>query len=91
MDHELSKLPNHLIDWVKSHLISPQKIELLAADNFIDKKIYWLVTDHTGEEDSNYRVVYDENGQFGLEMETEDGQHILIGMYGDFISTVKSM
>jgi hypothetical protein len=55
-------------------------------------KDLWLVTDHTGEKDSSYRIVYDEQSQmFGLEVTLDTDVKWYMGSYGSFANTVESM
>lgn len=52
----------------------------------------WLVTDHTGVQDSGYRVIYDEAlDMFGLITELQDGRVYSLGFFGDFAETIDSM
>ena len=55
-------------------------------------KDVWLVTNHTGENDSSYRIIYDDQAQlFGLECTLESGVEWYMGNYGSFSETVENM
>ena len=88
----LAVLAPHLQDWLRVHLVPPRPIQVsvdLEGNSFKD---LWLITDHTGEQDSSYRVVYDENNQmFGLESTLDTGVEWYMGSYGSFSETVENM
>ena len=85
-------LAPHLQDWVRAHLIDPRPVRFAADAEGSSLKDLWLVTDHTGEKDSSYRIVYDEHGQmFGLEVTLAISVEWYMGSYGSFAETVESM
>ncbi len=89
---DMEKMSDKLTLWLSTHLIPPRKIVLFKDFDFKQTAEYWLVTDHIGTKDSGYRVVYSElDGMFGLEMTTKEGQSVMMGLYGDFATTVESM
>jgi hypothetical protein len=89
---EMEKMPEQLTSWLKTHLIEPRKVTLFTDFSFNRTAEYWLVTDHTGTGDSGYRVIYSESDKmFGLETTTQEGQSVMMGLYGDFATTVESM
>jgi hypothetical protein len=68
----LPGLATHLQSWVQAHLIEPRQVCLATDPDGTSFKGVWLVTDHTGENDSSYRIVYDDEAQlFGLECTLE--------------------
>jgi hypothetical protein len=85
-------LASHLKDWVQSHLTLPRKITLANDPDGLEYAEYWLVTDHTGENDSSYRVIYDDNmSMFGIECTLKSGVHWMMGLCGDFVQTIESI
>jgi hypothetical protein len=80
--------------WAKAHLISPRPVELFTSVDGSEVTQCWLVTDHTGESDSGYRVVFDEEaGLFGHETTVDPGgRAVLLGLFSaDFAETVEAM
>ena len=92
VEESLSKLPPHLREWAEKHLITPRSIELSLDENGKTYETFWLVTDHVGFEDGNYRVVYDtKKKSFGLECTLQDGVNWYMGKYEDFAEAIKNM
>ena len=92
MAEGLAVLAPHLQDWLRTHLVDPRPIRFYADAEGHSFKDLWLVTDHTGEKDSSYRIVYDESNQmFGLEVTLDTGVEWYMGSYGSFSETVASM
>jgi hypothetical protein len=92
VEDSVGTLSPRLQSWARAHLIVPHRIELSNDVDGKDKSIYWLVTDHTGNQDSSCRVAYDEEfGQFGLECTLQDGTHWFMGIYGTFAEAIESM
>jgi hypothetical protein len=88
----LSKLRPSIKQWVQTHLVHPRLISLSLDPDASSFKEVWLVTDHTGEQDSSYRIVYDSDSElFGLECTLESGVEWYMGNYGSFSQTVESM
>ena len=88
----LAVLAPHLQDWLRVHLVPPRPIRVSFDPEGNSFKDLWLITDHTGEQDSSYRVVYDENNQmFGLESTLDTGVEWYMGSYGSFSETVENM
>lgn len=89
---EMIKMPEHFVRWLRAHLIEPKKAVLFKDFFSTEMAEYWLVTDHNGVEDSNYRIIYSEvDSLFGLEMTTKDGKSVMMGIYGGFTETVENM
>jgi hypothetical protein len=88
----LTILAPHLQSWVNAHLVEPRRVRLATAPDGTSFKYLWLVTNHTGENDSNCRVVYDVDGQlFGLECTLDSGVEWYMGNCGSFAETVQNM
>ena len=77
-------------DWLLSHLCEPMEITVYSNEDRQTQLYVWAVTNHTGEKDGIYRVVYDPTTNcFGLEMSSEDGTNWFMGAYSeDFAATV---
>lgn len=88
----LSDLAPHLRTWVQEHLIPPYPVALYSSPDGESVETLWLVTDHTGERDSGYRIIFDPaKSAFGLEVTTVEGRALLLGLYGTFAETVEGM
>jgi hypothetical protein len=88
----LSVLAPHLKSWVNAHLIEPRLARLATDTDGTSFRHLWLVTNHTGEKDSSYRVVYDSEAQlFGLECTLASDVEWYMGSYGSFSETVQNM
>jgi len=80
------------LKWINKHLVDPTNIKLCTDLNNKIYREFWLVTDHMGEDDSAYRVVFDDqNNVFGLETTLDNGINWYMGDYGDFNEAVKHM
>ena len=89
---DLLSLKSHLRSWAQQHLIQPRKINLSLDSEGNASKDFWLVTDHNGQDDSSYRVVYDNGEQvFGLEVTLDTGIEWYMGGYGTFAEAVENM
>jgi hypothetical protein len=79
-------IANHLNDWYKSHKISPKKIK-------IDNNEYYLLTDYNGNNDSNYRIIFDPlTSCFGLEMlDDENTSEIILDMQHSLSDVIENM
>ena len=88
---ELVILPPRLQAWVRTHLVEPRFCKF-SVDHDGSFKHFWLVTDHNGEHDSSYRIVFDgEQEVFGLECTLESGVEWYMGSYGSFSDAVENM
>ena len=89
---ELVILPPHLQTWVRTHLIEPRLRKFAVDHDGSSFKHFWLVTDHNGEHDSSYRIVFDDEQEvFGLECTLEAGVEWYMGSYGSFSDAVENM
>jgi hypothetical protein len=92
IERELPSLPPHLKCWVQSHLIEPRQITLATDPEGKAHSQFWLITDHAGTNDSNYRVIFDPASEkFGLEFATQSGVEWFMGISGSFAETVMNM
>jgi len=88
----LPLLPRHLRAWAERHLITPRAIQLFVGLASDVRREFWLVTDHTGADDSSYRVIYDaEENLFGLAVTLDDGRACLLGLHRSFAESVDAM
>jgi hypothetical protein len=77
--------------WLKSHLIKPREIEAWSKEHQAQMPL-WLLTEHTGEGDSQYRIVFDpDQDSFGLEMTSDDGTAWYMGPYSVEFAAVVDM
>ena len=77
------------MQWFAQHRVEPRSILLAADDEGNDKVECLLLTDHTGANDSSYRVIYNPvQAQFGRELELENGTSLLLGYYPDLEHTL---
>ena len=92
VDEELVILPSHLQTWVQTHLVEPRLLTFSVDHDGSSFRQFWLVTDHNGEQDSSYRIVFDgEQGVFGLECTLDSGVEWYMGSYGSFSDAVENM
>ncbi len=90
----MTRLPESLRSWTDAHLCAPPRQETFAVNSDGSGAIrLWLVTEHTGDEDSNCRVVFDSDKRsFGLVMGLQGGIEWFMGPYaGDFADVVMAM
>ena len=88
----LGKLTPHLREWVEQHLIVPEKRTFTVDPGGTETAELWLVTGHTGNKDSSFRVVFDDQeNRFGLATTLEDGTHWYMGLNGSFDEAIESM
>ena len=88
----LTGLAPHLQSWLHEHLIEPRQVQLATDAEGTSFKQLWLITNHVGKNDSNCRIVYDdETDAFGLECTVEPGVEWYMGNYGSFAETVENI
>lgn len=88
----ISQLSPTQQDWLRIHLIAPKLHEVSSDWDGKEKINLWLVTDHKGNDDSSYRIVYDEElSMFGLECTMDNGVNWYMGAYGTFVDAVEHM
>ncbi len=92
IETEITQLSGHLYEWAREHVIAPKKIVLANDADGKEYAEYWLVTDHTGHNDSSYRVIYDDEFHlFGLACRLQTGVVWCLGLYGSFAETINNM
>ncbi|MBK23092.1 MAG: hypothetical protein CME70_03710 [Halobacteriovorax sp.] len=92
IDIDLVRLEEKYLNWFEGHRIDPVEVSLFTSFNCTEKRKYWLVTNHKKNSESNYRIIFDgREKKFGLEMETESGENVMMGLYGSFFETIRSM
>jgi hypothetical protein len=88
----MQELSPELRVWVEGHLVTPRLIWLTRSTQSHETFPYWLVTDHTGADDSSSRVVYDEeHDRFGHELTLEDDREYFVGRIGSFADAVEDL
>lgn len=82
-----------LRDWVNTHVMEPKPHTAWDGHDRKKQISLWLVTEHTGYNDTSYRIVYDPATEhFGLELLLADGTSIYQGPTSeDFAATVAAM
>jgi hypothetical protein len=89
---QIELLPADLRPWVEDHVVSPHRSSFYSDMHCNAKETYWVITEHNGKNDSNYRLVYfDEIDQFGLVVKLKDGRNCCLGFYKSFTEAVESM
>ena len=87
IDKSLLELDEHLILWLKEHIVSPFLVTLIINETSGETETYWQLTNDTGINDSSYQVIYcPTNNAFGITM-----CDIFLGLYGDLSDTVMNM
>jgi hypothetical protein len=67
IDSELPLLASDLRTWVTAHLTTPGEITASLDPDGTQLVAVWLVTDHTGADDSSSRLVYEPDADaFGI-------------------------
>jgi hypothetical protein len=78
----LDALPETTRAWFAAHRISPRVASLARNSDGTDLINVWLITDHTGDNDSPYRVYFDESkNRFGRECLLDTGVPLLLGVF----------
>jgi hypothetical protein len=92
VSESLPLLKPHIQSWLREQLIEPRVVRLATDPDGKVFKQLWLITDHVGENDSSYRIVYDaSSGTFGLECTLDSGVEWYMGNYGSFPEAVEAM
>ena len=78
--------------WTRNHLVDPRQEPFSLEADGDQVALFWLVTDHTGKNDSSYRIVFDEQeDSFGLVVELASGTQWFLGIYGTFREALENM
>jgi hypothetical protein len=90
----LSDLDPHDDEWASRRLVDPRPIQVVfpgGSEGESTETVY-LVTDYVDGDTEDYRVVYDPALiTFGLIQHDRQGREVLLGLYGDFAQTVRSL
>ena len=82
---ELSTLDDLAQDtrsWFNLHKVAPRIVSLAKNTDGTDREDFWLITDHTGAQDSSYRIYFDESkDRFGRECILDTGVPLLLGVF----------
>ena len=75
------------------HLTPVRQETIFGNSDGSDPVRVWFVTDHVGQEDSSYRIVYEtECKMYGLEVTLKDGVRWMLGLMSDDLAdTVRNM
>jgi hypothetical protein len=83
------KLDRRLALWLQSHARPAHRITLARKTDGSVTEDFWLVTDHTGADDANFRVVYDDVvGQYGIECTILNSVCLFIGFRASLMDAV---
>ena len=89
---DLSGLPNNIGAWFLQHRVPIKKITLSRDPDGTNPEDFWLVTDHTGNDDTTFRIIYDDlEKKFGYECLMENDVSYFIGFYGDLKTTLDDL
>jgi hypothetical protein len=83
------KLDRRIATWLQLHVCSPRRITLSRKTDGSNTEDFWLVTDHTGSNDANFRIVYDDVvARYGLECTIGNSVCLFIGFRASLIDAV---
>jgi hypothetical protein len=92
VDAELGLLPDRLRTWLVAHCTTPRKLDASIDPDGTQHICVWLVTDHTGAEDSASRVVYEPAADaFGITFDLQNGVSWFQGADGSLVDAVANM
>jgi hypothetical protein len=75
--------------WLQSHKIAPRKVSLSRKTDGGGSEDFWLVTDHTGADDSSFRVVYDDDAaKYGIECAILNSVSLFIGYRASLVEAI---
>jgi len=76
----LPHLDPRLANWVRVHVVAPRAITLARRTDGGNTEDFWLVTDHKGTDDADFRLVYDDVAQrYGIECAIQNNISLFIG------------
>jgi len=68
--------------WFAAHRILPRPVSLAEDSEGTKWEEFWLVTEHTGADDSSFRIVYDDGREgFGRECLLDTDVPLFLGVY----------
>jgi hypothetical protein len=92
VEAELPLLPTPLRNWVLAHLTTPTQITASLDPEGSQLVGVWLLTEHTGAEDSSSRLVYElEADAFGIVIDLQSGVAWFQGADDSLSSAVDNM
>ena len=84
-----SKLDRVQAQWLRAHALPARRITLSRKTDGGDTEEFWLVTDHTGFDDSSFRVVYDDvSAQYGIECTIGSDVNLFAGFRASLLDAV---
>lgn len=88
----LKELPDEVQAWFESHRIAPKAVSLAHDSDGKSTEMYWLITDHNGNNDSSFRIYYDESkDRFGRECLLESEIPLVLGVFPSLLSVVEDI
>lgn len=92
VDAELPLLADRLRRWLVAHRATPREIKASIDPEGSQQVWVWLVTDHTGAEDSSSRVVYEPGTDaFGITIDLQNGVSWFKGADDSLAAAVENM
>lgn len=92
IEEGLRVIDEKIAAWLRAHLTQPRPVQVIINYELGTKKTFWLVTDHTGQEDCGKRIVYDPQlDRFGLITTTMHAEELLLGSYKNLADTLYSL
>jgi hypothetical protein len=84
-----AELSPQLRDWLRSHLTPPKAISLARKTDGGNAEQFWLVTDHNGQDDAPFRVVYDDVARrYGIECTIQNNVCLFAGFRSSLAQAV---
>ena len=78
--------------WLQLHKIPPRRISLSRKTDGSNTEEFWLVTDHTGSDDSSFRLVYDDvAGRYGIECAILNSISLFIGFRATLLEAIEKV
>ena len=76
-------------DWLRAHLIPPRPIELARKTGGENTEQFWLITDHNGRQDANFRIVFDDvMRRYGIECTILNNISLFAGFRASLVEAV---
>lgn len=92
VDAQLPLLSGGLRKWAVAHRTPPREIIVSLDPEGARRVAVWLVTDHTGAEDSASRIVYEPiTGAFGIAIDLQSGVIWFQGSNDSFAAAVENL
>ena len=85
----IGKLDRVQAQWLRAHALPARPITLSRKTVGGETEDFWLVTDHTGADDSSFRVVYDDvTAQYGIECTIGSDVNLFAGFRSSLLDAV---